>query len=484
MSQEILPSSAEQSARAAATEKTVSTDGPAERKANGSGALISSPFPLFSSSFCAFTVHPHLTGLIIAGLSGPNTELSTPSQGPPSTDDPRASGTRSTQEGENDASEAEPKKKRSFLSIPRSTSQSQQEDGTALSGATVGDSTESIGRGSKRSFIGRRRAGSTASSKRSQQRPATSEKTAAAPQTADPDQTDSSPTKVKAKKAGGGLLSCFGCFSGPKETHLHPVEEEPPENAKQASKVRPGRSTQATPVKKQDASAAESSTADSKEPMDEKTGEVYNAERRENEKPIHGDATIEKPSPPVPPTIITRSSSKKQAMEQPLPPLPQQNRLDTTSSPQVTVQAPTPVVSQEEEQIIHDRTPEQEQRDTDIEMTDASPSIPLSTNDTNTANEDGASQSSQRESVHGKVDLPPPPPLAERRDQTASSAAAPQSQETSLAVTPAEPQKWLLPPIRPEFKGKKCLVLDLDETLVHSSFKVRFVWYRSNITVY
>lgn len=36
----------------------------------------------------------------------------------------------------------------------------------------------------------------------------------------------------------------------------------------------------------------------------------------------------------------------------------------------------------------------------------------------------------------------------------------------------AEPQKWLLPPIAPEHKGRKCLVLDLDETLVHSSFKV------------
>lgn len=35
-----------------------------------------------------------------------------------------------------------------------------------------------------------------------------------------------------------------------------------------------------------------------------------------------------------------------------------------------------------------------------------------------------------------------------------------------------EPQKWLLPAIAPEHKGRKCLVLDLDETLVHSSFKV------------
>ena len=51
-------------------------------------------------------------------------------------------------------------------------------------------------------------------------------------------------------------------------------------------------------------------------------------------------------------------------------------------------------------------------------------------------------------------------------------AAAPPSPGTSVAITPIETQKYLLPPIRPEFKGKKCLVLDLDETLVHSSFKV------------
>ncbi|RIA86580.1 HAD-like domain-containing protein [Glomus cerebriforme] len=33
-------------------------------------------------------------------------------------------------------------------------------------------------------------------------------------------------------------------------------------------------------------------------------------------------------------------------------------------------------------------------------------------------------------------------------------------------------RKWLLDPIGPEHNGRKCLVLDLDETLVHSSFKL------------
>lgn len=52
--------------------------------------------------------------------------------------------------------------------------------------------------------------------------------------------------------------------------------------------------------------------------------------------------------------------------------------------------------------------------------------------------------------------------------------SAPQVAPTDEAVpeTSEGKQQWLLPPIAPRFKGKKCLVLDLDETLVHSSFKI------------
>ncbi|KAH7321379.1 HAD-like domain-containing protein [Stachybotrys elegans] len=42
----------------------------------------------------------------------------------------------------------------------------------------------------------------------------------------------------------------------------------------------------------------------------------------------------------------------------------------------------------------------------------------------------------------------------------------------ALIPEPQPEKKWLLPPIRAEHKGRKCLVLDLDETLVHSSFKI------------
>ncbi|KAJ3015730.1 hypothetical protein HKX48_004415 [Thoreauomyces humboldtii] len=44
------------------------------------------------------------------------------------------------------------------------------------------------------------------------------------------------------------------------------------------------------------------------------------------------------------------------------------------------------------------------------------------------------------------------------------------SASSILTIPPS--QTALLPPILPEHTGRKCLVLDLDETLVHSSFKL------------
>lgn len=58
--------------------------------------------------------------------------------------------------------------------------------------------------------------------------------------------------------------------------------------------------------------------------------------------------------------------------------------------------------------------------------------------------------------------IPPPPPLEH----------ATTSQDALLPATEAEKQLCLLPPIQAHLKNRKCLVLDLDETLVHSSFKV------------
>ena len=42
------------------------------------------------------------------------------------------------------------------------------------------------------------------------------------------------------------------------------------------------------------------------------------------------------------------------------------------------------------------------------------------------------------------------------------------------SLSPQNKAKQLLPELRSEDAGKKCIVIDLDETLVHSSFKVLF----------
>ncbi|KAL5119277.1 hypothetical protein ACEQ8H_002764 [Pleosporales sp. CAS-2024a] len=328
--------------------------------------------------------------------------------------------------------------------------------GTGLSGATAADA-ESIGRGSrhsKRSFMAKRRAGSAASSKR---RAATLEKTTQPPPTPATAQAEGS-TRSKSKRSGGGLLACLPCFT-PKD-HGEPGDHAPSENAKQAAPAKPSRTSQSTPIKKQDASAAESSNAESSIPLDEKTanGEYLPGVA---DKPSVADGTVERPSHEIRPQIVTRSSSKRQQAEQTLPPQPgtlQPVPIDihvTQPTPASTPVQPRPSV--EQARIIQDQTEEQKQLDSDIEMKD----VPLSTND---VHQEGEDPNADADAEHHKVHLPPPPPLEQRQDVV-------QKQTSEMSDT-SEPQKYLLGPIAPRFKGKKCLVLDLDETLVHSSFKI------------
>ena len=54
---------------------------------------------------------------------------------------------------------------------------------------------------------------------------------------------------------------------------------------------------------------------------------------------------------------------------------------------------------------------------------------------------------------------------------TTGSKQEPMDDDKEESYTETEYPPGLLPPLLPEHVGKKCLVLDLDETLVHSSFK-------------
>ena len=81
-----------------------------------------------------------------------------------------------------------------------------------------------------------------------------------------------------------------------------------------------------------------------------------------------------------------------------------------------------------------------------------------------------------------KVEVPEPVYIApvekEENEAGANRSDEEEAEEHVPRDAPADSatgkgRSWLLAPLRPEFEGKKCLVLDLDETLVHSSFKVR-----------
>jgi len=54
--------------------------------------------------------------------------------------------------------------------------------------------------------------------------------------------------------------------------------------------------------------------------------------------------------------------------------------------------------------------------------------------------------------------------------KTQEVAKVPQRSPGPVDISMQEPNKYLLPSLDPKVKRKKCLVLDLDETLVHSSF--------------
>ena len=317
------------------------------------------------------------------------------------------------------ADAADSKQKRSLLNVPRSGSPTNdtQTPNTGLSGATAADA-ESIGRGSKhskRSLMGKRRAGSTASSKRSQSRAAATEKAEQTPPV--PAVTRPASTRSKTRKSGG-LLSCLPCFA-PKESRT-PGDSTPPENVKQAQTVPARQTSQSTPVKKQEPTAAESNQTESRDPLDEKTGtETLGSGLAERSS--HGDGTTERKSVEDRPQVVTRSSSQKQ---QTAPASPPQPATLQTGHPQISVTNPTPIAtpvlprpSVEQQRMIEDQTEEQKQIDNDIEMKD----VPLSTND---VHQEGEEATGEAESEHAKVDLPPPPPLAERQVAVQHQTAA------------------------------------------------------------
>lgn len=350
--------------------------------------------------------------------------------------------------------------------------------------AAPNDRQESLGRHSKRSLTRRRREGSTGSRRRGRQGGSVSEKSSRPAAASHSNVPGESKTKKK-----GGFLAFLCCGSSEKTPDSGAQDSAQP--AKPVTKAQATRVPQPAQGRTQQGVATADTGADeSKEVIDEKAASqapYANGTKSEPRplaaNPVLGekvadDGTVDKQIVDAPhdqyittqaPAQHSGTSRAPDALPTGPSPIVAAGSSTLAPVPDVAIQAPTPTIpQQDDDDAIFDRTAEQQQRDEDIEMKDAS----VLTEKEAKKELDEIEKEHQEESqssppVAGQTYIPPPPPAAD-----GSSA----SQQTSMVSTPEGTSKWLLPPMRPEHTGRKCLVLDLDETLVHSSFKVSVHW--------
>ncbi|KFA55012.1 hypothetical protein S40293_02347 [Stachybotrys chartarum IBT 40293] len=302
-----------------------------------------------------------------------------------------------------------------LLQVPsRSSSQKNQSSPTTtgLSGATASEPRNSLGgrsKDSKRSFLGRQRNGSASSNRTTGDNNAN--------HTVANSQPSSPSTSTQKKKKSGGLLSFLGCCGVPEEAN--PVEGEN-ENVHKVEKLPPrpttAKSRTHTPQEQPPAKQISEKDANQATPPAEPTGT--------------------KPA----------SSSSGQDQDQQVEQASRESKQPIT--PAVNVESPHASSSVPDEPEASRKAAESE----DVDMVDAPIVDPQQT-----------SAGPSADDTEVRTVPPPPPPVS-----TIVTTAP-----TAVIDGPSRPeQKWLLPAVRPEHKGRKCLVLDLDETLVHSSFKI------------
>lgn len=197
--------------------------------------------------------------------------------------------------------------------------------------------------------------------------------------------------------------------------------------SRRSSPVGVGKSTEQKEPSTEDAGAALNEKTESVEPAVASTAAHASGKKAEDES--------------------TTLNEKQPILNKELPPVNQEDHSSNSGHLMVKVDPPTPQKEESSPLGTHKQGPE----DADVDMIDALPVV---------------------EEGRPPVASPPPPEAVipeEEAEQLARVSA--EIHENDMRSLDEKPQ-GLLPPLAPEFKGKKCLVLDLDETLVHSSFKV------------
>ncbi|MCJ1439341.1 hypothetical protein MMC27_008733, partial [Xylographa pallens] len=360
------------------------------------------------------------------------------------------------------------------------------ENSTVTSAQQTNNQGNRSRRGSKTSIPGKKRDGSISSNRRSiQGQPLLAEPVLQSTTTTPP-----AVAKSEKKRKGGisRLLSKLNCCGVPEDANAIDLDEQAIP-AQKTSKSVPSQARQTTPTNKPNISAAESSTTGSKEPNEEKIGgPPYSSLKSAGEPKIQEESrpTAPKATPTSQPTLFRNVEDQDATQIAPviasqksfLPPMevpsqdmgmdiPQQTDLVPQGASVIVVPpTPTVLIPAERQNAINVQTPLQDAGDSDTEMVDAPPIEPVMDDMQKNV------EPNEAETVPPLPPLPPlppPPPIVPRME---SSAPGHDRNPTNSVSIPNEQQKWLLPPIKPELRGKKCLVLDLDETLVHSSFKI------------
>ncbi|KAI1331341.1 NIF-domain-containing protein [Xylariaceae sp. FL0255] len=295
---------------------------------------------------------------------------------------------------------------------------------SALTGTTASEHRDSISGRSKESttqtIMGRQRNGSA-----STHRSATATNPSNTLQPSEP----VSPTTSSQRKKKGGLLALLGCCVVPDNANNLEGGEEPlPSHKLNRIPQRPLTASRRTITPSEQTSGSKSQLYDKEKEPQAQGGLLANE-------------TSKRASQTTAPEGTDDGESK-------------QTTLVAGTGPSITVNAP-PADNHESEPTRADGSNMQDE-DGDVHMPDADSSTSQRTKPSPVA----------VEALPKTVLPPPPPPTAAPTPPPAPIAA----EETMVAEQVQ--QKFLLPPIEPRFKGRKCLVLDLDETLVHSSFKI------------
>ncbi|KAL2174724.1 HAD-like domain-containing protein [Thermothelomyces heterothallicus CBS 202.75] len=299
-----------------------------------------------------------------------------------------------------------------LLPVPsRSSSQRVRPSPTAtgLSGATAGDSRDSIG--------GR--------SKESRGRP-----------TATPGQSEpNSLAATSQRKKKGGLFALFGCCGVPDNANGLDSETPLPTHKLEKIPARPQTASRrtATPSEQPSGSRIQLSEKEPSQPPSVPQGPAKNARR------ISGTSTQDQS------TVGGErdNESKQTTLVGP-----------GASNPVISVEPPhaTGTDAEKVEEAASEKDAEG-----DVQMPDA---------------ENARQLVSQGAAATAEETLPRVPPPPSGPIPAVPSAPSNALIESPPVFAPDQPQRFLLPPQAPEHKGRKCLVLDLDETLVHSSFKI------------